>query len=90
MSQRNSGYERLKAYETPAWVTHTLLPHIPDRVKIVWEPACASGKMVRALEGFTVRCSDITGGHDFLAPNPCPDEFDAIITNPLSLVSTAG
>jgi hypothetical protein len=32
MSQRDSGYERKERdlYETPAWVTEALLPHLPE------------------------------------------------------------
>jgi hypothetical protein len=48
MSQRKSGYERelLDQYETPAWVTRALIPHLPEINGVVWEPACGSGKMV--------------------------------------------
>lgn len=86
MSQRDSGYERKAndCYETPAWVTEALLPHVPARVSSVWEPACGSGKMARALsEGrhFVVRHTDIDSGTDFLVENSrCG--ADAIITNP--------
>jgi hypothetical protein len=85
MSQRDSGYERKERdlYETPAWVTHALLPHIPERVQAIWEPACGSGKMARALSDgtrFIVRTSDIASGMDFLEQKP--DDSDAIITNP--------
>jgi hypothetical protein len=40
MSQRPSGYERKDGdcYETPAWVTQALVPHLgPSR--LAWEPA---------------------------------------------------
>jgi methylase of polypeptide subunit release factors len=83
MSQRDSGYERKErdCYETPEWVTEALLPHIPDRVRTIWEPACGSGKMVPAL---SQRCettgTDIESGHDFLSMTAEP--WDAIITNP--------
>ena len=51
MSQRESGYQRklLDQYETPAWVTQALMPHLPEFTGKVWEPACGSGKMVPAL-----------------------------------------
>lgn len=69
MSQRDSGYARKErdCYETPAWVTETLIPHLPAYA--IWEPACGSGKMVDALANacFTVIGSDIAAGHDFLA-----------------------
>jgi hypothetical protein len=86
MSQRDSGYER-KAndlYETPAWVTRALIPHIRRDIRLIWEPACGSGKMVRELcDGLDclVYGSDISGKHpvDFL--QSC-DNAEAIITNP--------
>ena len=59
MSQRESGYQRkpLDQYETPAWVTLALIPHLPEFTGKVWEPACGRGKMVAALQqaGFDVR-----------------------------------
>ena len=82
MSQRDSTYERQPndLYETPAWVTQALVPYIPPRITTIWEPACASGKMVRALEDnfYTVFGTDL------------PDDFteqttarvEAVITNP--------
>jgi len=88
MSQRDSGYERKERdlYETPSWVTEALGPHLYAGIFHVWEPACGSGKMVRALEslGFTVNGTDIDAGHDFLESYCGLDEdgFEAIITNP--------
>ncbi len=85
MSQRESGYARIErdAYETPAWVTALLLPHIPDRIQNVWEPACGSGKMVRALSVRfdAVYGTDINADRDFLFERT-NDHYDAIITNP--------
>jgi len=89
MSQRDSGYARVAfdQYETPEWVTRALIPHIPDRVKSIWEPACGSGKMssVLAQTGREVIPTDIQTGEDFLNPELfCCDHFlfHAIITNP--------
>jgi len=50
MSQRESGYERraLDKYDTPAWVTAALMPHLGEWLH-VWEPAAGSGQMVRGL-----------------------------------------
>lgn len=86
MSQRDSGYERKERdlYETPAWVTQTLLDSRyfwPDKV---WEPACGSGKMAdalrRSLAIHTVIETDIETGTDFLS---CSDpRAPAIVTNP--------
>lgn len=84
MSQRDSGYERkeLDCYETPEWVTLALLPHLSPGIENVWEPACGSGKMVRALNTkfHTVYGTDISLGLDFLKETTC--DYDAIITNP--------
>lgn len=87
MSQRESGYERKERdlYETPAWVTEALRPHLYGGIFHVWEPACGSGKMVRALQSFglTVNGTDIENGTDFLL-HDCglDDGYEAIITNP--------
>ena len=85
MSQRESGYERKERdlYETPAWVTEALIPHLPITKSTVFEPAAGGGKMVDALvkSGFDVVSSDIETGRDFLA-EPLPMPICAIITNP--------
>jgi hypothetical protein len=85
MSQRDSGYERkpLDQYETPAWVTLALIPHLPVSTGKVWEPARGSGKMIAALReaGFDVVGSDITHGVDFLRHSP-ETGVSAITTNP--------
>jgi hypothetical protein len=84
MSQRDSGYERrqLDLYETPAWVTRALVPHLPVIVGAVWEPAAGSGQMVAALRaaGFAVHGTDIATGRNFL--DSASAECAAIITNP--------
>lgn len=88
MSQRDSGYERKERdlYETPEWATLALLPHLPRQPAAIWEPAAASGKMVRALEksGAYVLGSDIDHGCDFMEMKMLPEgsHWDAIITNP--------
>lgn len=85
MSQRDSGYERKERdlYETPAWATEALLPHLPQLVgRNILEPACGSGKMVRALEGRGLHVTgfDIEDGRDFLQ---CIATFaSAVVTNP--------
>lgn len=85
MSQRDSGYERKERdlYETPEWVTEALLPHIPKFLNI-WEPACGSGKMSRALAcaGHPVVATDIDRGWDFRNCDKPDQFFRAIITNP--------
>jgi len=85
MSQRDSGYERRERdlYETPAWVTEALIPHLPATDCTVWEPAAGGGKMVSALRaaGIDVDGTDIADGRDFLT-QPALRPFRAIITNP--------
>jgi hypothetical protein len=84
MSQRNSGYDRIKrdSYETPEWVTHALVPHLSSVRGPIWEPAAGSGQMVSALEasGFEVIATDIASGQDFLDCHEA--QYDAIVTNP--------
>jgi hypothetical protein len=60
-----------------------LVPHLTDRTMTIWEPACGSGKMVRALEESFVHvvATDIDQGKDFLDYTTA-ENFDAIITNP--------
>ncbi len=86
MSQRDSGYERKERdlYETPEWVTDCIVDYI-DPDSHVWEPACGSGKMVRALNKrwTDVYGSDIETGHDFLKCNCMPSPHTTVIvTNP--------
>lgn len=83
MSQRKSGYARKERdlYETPEWVTEALIPHLPRQLFLTWEPACGSGKMVRALSRSRGDCwalihgTDIATGVDFLAAD-LPDFFE--------------
>lgn len=88
MSQRASGYERLPfdSYQTPAWVTAALIPHIFGRIvprrAIVHEPAAGHGNMVRAMQHHGIICTsdDIElSGTDFLLTK---EKRQAIITNP--------
>lgn len=85
MSQRNSEYARVPGdlYETPEWVTQAVVPYLPPGVP-VWEPACGSGKMVRALEalGIDVVGSDISSGSDFL------EATNSILTYPRLTIVT--
>lgn len=87
MSQRDSGYERKERdlYETPAWVTEALLPHICNRVDgPIWEPAVGGRKMLDALSaiGFPVHGTDINDGCDFLKQTKSTFDYDFIVTNP--------
>lgn len=86
MSQRDSGYERKERdlYETPAWVTDAVIPHLRRPLGCVWECASGSGKMVRPLQaaGFHVVSSDISEGDDFLRQIAPMGGADAIVTNP--------
>jgi hypothetical protein len=97
MSQRDSGYARVAfdQYETPEWVTQALIPHIPERVKLIWEPACGSGKMSSVLvnSGYDVVATDIQSGVDFFHPDilflPSAPPPHAIVTNPPYSEATA-
>jgi hypothetical protein len=98
VSQRSSDYARKERdrYETPAWVTEALVPHLPP-LRVVWEPACGGGKMVNALAGagFEVIGTDIDlpcratlsgvdmniAGLDFLI-GTITEPYNAIISNP--------
>lgn len=84
MSQRESGYARKERdlYETPAWVTKALLPHLPSGSLAIWEPAAGSGKMSDALieGGHRVYSSDIEHGDDFL--QTIDRRWPVIVTNP--------
>ena len=88
MSQRDSGYERQlhDRYTTPSWVSAALVPHLPSRIRRVWEPAAGGGEMVSALRDMTYEVvgTDIADGVDFLSlPKGFrKPKFDAIITNP--------
>jgi hypothetical protein len=86
MVQRVSNYERRErdTYETPEWVTQAILPMIPEGASI-WEPACASGKMARALNAALATDLVTTYGtpdKDFLAVPELPEGITAIVTNP--------
>jgi hypothetical protein len=93
MSQRDSGYERKERdlYETPSWVTQALIPHVPERVNRVWEPAKGNGKMWAALcdarRFREVYGTDINDGRDFFEQDN-PEGFEAIITNPPYVAAT--
>jgi hypothetical protein len=87
MAQRVSGYVRQAndAYDTPAWVTDAVVPHLRSLALHVWEPAAGTGKMVDALRcaGFRVTSTDIATGVDFLECSALPsDLIQAICTNP--------
>lgn len=94
MSQRGSGYKRQDHdnYATPAWVTHALLPHIPERIKTVWEPAAGEGAMANVLRdhGLVTIPTDIRPGNGMPTAPQSVDFLDesavfhapGIITNP--------
>jgi hypothetical protein len=85
MSQRVSGYARKErdCYETPAWVTACLMPHIGKNLRL-WEPAAGNGNIVEALRGFghEVVATDIAKGGDFLMSIIPGAAFNGIVTNP--------
>jgi len=85
MSQRDSGYARLpnEAYNTPAWVTEALLPHLPERPPaVLHEPAAGTGYIVDVLTaaGYAVTTGDLSTGEDFLKLTKCAAA--GVVTNP--------
>lgn len=96
MAQRISGFERRDAdlYETPEWVIDALVEHVNLRDATIWEPACGTGKMVRALaaHGAQVIATDVNDFGfaaqvemlDFATHGPTPQicAVDGIVTNP--------
>lgn len=81
-------------FQTPNYATKLLVPYIPKDIKIIWECACAVGKISTVLEesGYETLNSDIkimwdnqdfvynfiTGVKGFMSSK----KFDCIITNP--------
>jgi hypothetical protein len=95
MTRGNSGYARVPAelYQTPAWVLDALVEHVPLAGKLIWEPACGEGKLVRAMErhGARVHGTDLydhgfvdaySTSMDFLKVNGLMAHHDGIISNP--------
>lgn len=83
----HSGFERIAQdrYETPDKVSATILPFIPRYARCGWEPACGSGRMLRALErgGLMMVGTDIDQGLDFLLAAHTPlASVRLIVTNP--------
>jgi len=86
VSQRNSEYARKDrdGYQTPAWVTDVLAPHLRNFHAVdICEPAAGDGQIVDALRrhGFSVVGTDIIDGCDFLKRFH-PGRYDSIVTNP--------
>lgn len=69
--------------ETPAYALDPLLPYLLPSWRI-WEPACGSGRIVRALEaqGWQAYGTDILTDHNFFFGSPLLFDWDAIVTNP--------
>lgn len=67
--------------ESPAHAINPLLHFIPTDW-LIWEPACGSGRMVRAFEraGYQVLGSDIQQGENFF--DITCDGADVLISNP--------
>ena len=92
MSQRNSGYERKERdlYETPEWVTLAVKPYIPQGA-VVWEPACASGKIANVLaEDHAVYGTDVVAtwehgvtNKDFLLQTDLPELWNGERSGPV-------
>lgn len=60
--------------------------------KVLWEPACGDGAIVKPLRaaGYTVHATDLVArgcpesraGEDFLMPFPVPGDLGGVVTNP--------
>ncbi len=79
-------------YETPACAVTSLLRAEP-LPRVIWEPACGPGAIVRVLRahGHVVYATDLVdygspdqdeAGWDFLLERQLPIEAEAIVTNP--------
>ena len=72
-------------YPTPPDVTKARMKvlNLREGTK-VWEPACGTGEMVRAMTecGMSVIGTDIKGGIDYLSVQDLPENTGWIITNP--------
>jgi hypothetical protein len=83
MTQRHSGYKRRLGddYPTPAWASQVVIPHLPQRIAIAWDPATGTGAMVRALN--QAGLPTIGTGGDFLTQTQLPDpRVNACVSNP--------
>ena len=84
MSQRESGYQRklLDQYETPAWVTRAMIPHLPEFTGKVWEPACGGGRWSRRYSKLVSTSSGATSLRVWTFWVRHRRRVSAIITNP--------
>jgi hypothetical protein len=78
-------------YETPPVAVEALL-RVEPLPKVIWEPACGPGSIVRTLRNaghqvyatdlIDYGCEDSAAGADFLMERPPPFPIGAIVTNP--------
>ena len=78
-------------YETPPVAVEALM-NVERLPKVIWEPACGPGSIVRVLRTNAhlvyatdindYGCEDATGGVDFLRARAPSFSIDAVITNP--------
>lgn len=78
-------------YETPEVATRTLLA-VEDVPRVVWEPACGPGAIVRVLRAAGREviahdlvdwgCPDSVARRDFLMERKAPDGAECIVMNP--------
>jgi hypothetical protein len=81
LPQPHRGQQERDMFETPSYAVDLLVPYIPRSIGRIWECACGSGRLVRALEAHGFRVAGTDTECDFLA-HDCPFYADAIITNP--------
>jgi hypothetical protein len=78
-------------YETPPEAVHALLK-VERLPRVIWEPACGPGSIVRVLRGAGYRvyasdlvnygCPESHSGIDFLMERSPPYGAEAVVTNP--------
>jgi hypothetical protein len=78
-------------YETPPVAVHALLK-VEPLPRVIWEPACGPGSIVKVLRGAGYRvyasdlknygCPESDSGIDFLMERSPPYGVEAVVTNP--------
>jgi len=71
----------LDPYQSPPYVVAAIGKYLQG--KVVWEPACGDGNVLKGLNYFEIECfgTDILTGQDFFSYIP-DRPYDVIVTNP--------
>lgn len=82
MSSANRGSKRIESdfYPTPIKSFNPLLPYLP-KDKLIWEPACGDGRLIRRMSEFGLEASgsDLNEGFNFILDKT---KRHCIVTNP--------